>query len=119
MCHKKAESGDQFGKWVLQRELGRGAMGQVFFARDPEGRSSAVKVLVPGLTGNATAVTRFRREIDALGRLDHPNIVRLFDAGEQDHRLYFAMEYVDGPSLADRLDGRRDHTSDAHWHLTA
>jgi serine/threonine protein kinase len=78
-------------------------MGIVYRARQaPLGRLVALKVLPPGAASDAVAVARFRREIKALGRCDHPNVVRVLSAGFSGDRHYYAMELVDGCSL-DRI----------------
>src|SRR5215510_8779093 len=95
--------GSRLGCWRLERELGKGGMGAVYLARRegesaelPEG--AAVKVLATHLVGDAGARARFQREIEVLSKLRHPHIVRLLQAGEQDGRLFYAMEYVEGQS---------------------
>src|SRR6478672_6756323 len=90
-------AGDRLGPWVIGAEIGRGAMGSVWLARHAEsGATAAVKVLIPELARDELFVKRFRREIEALGQLDHPNIVRFLEAGEDAGRFYYAMEFVDG-----------------------
>jgi serine/threonine-protein kinase len=96
--------GARLGCWVLERELGRGGMGAVYLARREGGspelpERAAVKVLAPQLHSDSGFLARFQREIEVLGKLSHPNIVRLLEAGEQDGRQFYAMEYVEGPSL--------------------
>ncbi|RMF73754.1 MAG: serine/threonine protein kinase [Acidobacteria bacterium] len=93
-----------FGRFDVVRELGRGAFGRVFLARDPTlDRLVAVKVL-DGLDGLADAerreaVERFRREARAAAALTHPNIVTIYDVGEQDGTPFIAMEYIEGTTL--------------------
>jgi serine/threonine-protein kinase len=92
--------GSRLGKWVLDREIGRGGMGRVYLAHEePGGRRAAVKVLASALAQEAGFLERFQREIDALSQLEHPNIVRLYESGVQDGRYYYAMEYVEGENL--------------------
>jgi serine/threonine-protein kinase len=99
--------GARLGKWILDSELGRGGMGCVYLAHQADAGAdpprAAVKVLAAELTAHQGAVERFRREIDVLGRLDHPNIVRFYEAGEHRDRLYYVMEYVPGRDCADLL----------------
>jgi hypothetical protein len=95
--------GARLGSWILDRELGRGGMGCVYLARrDPAETDgpmqAAIKVLAPELAVDAGFLARFQREIDILRQLDHPNIVRFYESGQQDGRPYFVMEYVPGPS---------------------
>jgi hypothetical protein len=96
--------GARLGSWILERELGRGGMGCVYLAhRDPAEANgpnqAAIKVLAPELAVDSGFLARFQREIDILRQLDHPNIVRFRDSGQQNGRPYFIMEYVPGPSL--------------------
>ena len=91
----------------LVREIGRGAVGVVFEARAADGAVAAVKVLPPPpLLEEAEAHarrSRFLREARALSAVDHPNVVRIFDAGEGEGRLYLAMEFLDGENLRQLL----------------
>jgi eukaryotic-like serine/threonine-protein kinase len=93
------------GRYVIDREIGRGGMATVYLARDLKHDSSlvAVKVLLPEL-GFAVGPERFRREIDVASRFSHPNILALNDSGECDGQLYYVMPYVEGESLRSRLD---------------
>jgi serine/threonine protein kinase len=91
------------GRYVIQRELGRGGMATVYLAEDVKlHRLVALKVLHPDL-GAALGTERFLREIDIASRLTHPNILPLYDSGEADGRLFYAMPYVEGESLRERL----------------
>src|SRR5205823_10920647 len=86
------------GRFEVTLLLGRGGMGEVYLARDPLiDRPVAIKLLAAGREGDAGR--RLVREARAAGRLHHPNIVTLFDAGEHDGRPYIAMEYVSGETL--------------------
>ena len=90
--------------YEILKELGRGGMGVVFLARQPGlGRLTALKQLRSGKLASPEELMRFRREAEALARLDHPNIVRVYDSGEQDNIPYLALEYVPGTTLAERL----------------
>ena len=87
------------GRYEVLRLLGRGGMGEVHFARDPVlDRNVAVKLIARDVDDDA-ARKRLVREARAAGRLQHPNIVTIFDAGEHDGRSYIAMEYVPGETL--------------------
>jgi serine/threonine-protein kinase len=89
--------------YALERELGRGGMATVYLARDlRHERAVALKVLHPEL-GAALGSGRFQREIRVAARLSHPNILPLFDSGEAGGRLWYAMPYVQGESLRQRL----------------
>src|SRR5246127_2116679 len=97
------------GRYEISGELGRGAMGVVYQATDPViGRAVAVKTLLlseegTGLT-RAELLTKFQTEARAAGLLTHPNIVVVFDAGEEDGLFFITMELVEGKSLQNLLD---------------
>jgi serine/threonine-protein kinase len=89
-------------------ELGRGAMGVIYKARQQSlGRLVALKMINPDREDYAQSHARFRSEAEKLARLQHPNIVQIFEVGEQNGRPYFAMELVEGSSLAQKLAGAR------------
>jgi tetratricopeptide (TPR) repeat protein len=89
-------------RYKVLSELGRGGMGIVYKAHDTVlDRAVALKVLPEQLRENAQALQNFLREAKSAAKLNHPNIVTVFDAGEQDGRYYIAMEYVDGTTLKD------------------
>ena len=89
------------GRYELHRRLARGGMADVFLARDQLlGRPVAVKVLFPEYATDPTFVERFRREAQAAANLNHPNIVSIYDWGEELGTYYIVMEYVEGQSLA-------------------
>jgi eukaryotic-like serine/threonine-protein kinase len=93
--HDLQSSQARIGRYVVLEELGRGGMGQVFAAWDPQlNRRIALKVLLPGLQDE-----RLLTEAQALARLSHPNVVQVFDAGLHQGQVYIAMEFVEGPSL--------------------
>src|SRR6267143_5342320 len=85
-------------RYLIEKELGRGGIGAVYLARDKQlvSRAVVVKVLLEDSLDNAWIVNKFRHEIDALSRVDHPNIVGIFDTGEmEDGKPYIVMQYVD------------------------
>jgi eukaryotic-like serine/threonine-protein kinase len=91
------------GRYAIERELGRGGMATVYLARDLRHRRAvALKVMNPGLE-SALGAERFRREIAFTSRLQHPDILGVYDSGEADGRLWYVMPYVEGESLRDRL----------------
>ncbi|MCB9852573.1 MAG: SUMF1/EgtB/PvdO family nonheme iron enzyme [Phycisphaerales bacterium] len=92
----------------LIRLLGRGGMGDVYLAQDTTlKRPVAVKTIAPRLLNSEKAIGRFRHEAQAAARLDHPSIVRVFSYGEDAGTHYIAMSYVDGVTLAQRLESIR------------
>jgi len=96
------------GKYEVRREIGRGAMGIVYEGYDPLiKRVVALKTIRPDpLTGEtpAAVIARFRREAQAAGRLNHPNIVSIYDFGEDANVWYIAMEFVNGRELKDYFE---------------
>lgn len=90
-----------FGQYQLTRELGHGGMGVVYEgAHVSLKRRFAVKLLLSDRMDSGESVERFHREMEAIGQLDHPNIVRATDAGEIDGIPFLAMEFVDGVDLS-------------------
>jgi serine/threonine-protein kinase len=97
------------GGFQLEKKLGEGAMGAVYKAKQVNlDRHVALKVLPKRLARNQEFVARFQREARMVARLDHPNIVRGIDVGEQDGIHYLAMEFIEGESVGSILgrDGR-------------
>lgn len=102
----------QYGRYQIVSELGRGAMGMVYKAHDPQiDRMVALKVLREDRVVDQEFVRRFIAEAQAIGRLSHPNIVTVFDVGEDHGTIYIAMEFLEGRSL-DLLIGEKDFTSE-------
>ena len=95
------------GRYRLEQPLGHGGMASVFAGRDAElDRPVAVKLLAESLTGDESFRKRFVREARLAARLSHPNVVSVYDAGEDDGRPYIVMEYVEGENLAEVLSRR-------------
>jgi serine/threonine protein kinase len=91
------------GRYAIESELGRGGMATVYLARDlRHGRTVAIKLLQPEITTSLTA-ERFLREITITAKLQHPNILGLFDSGAEEGLCYYVMPHVEGESLRDRL----------------
>src|SRR5262245_26629804 len=89
----------RLGRYELAEKLGEGAMGLVFKARDTVlDRVVALKTL-PFEGASDEIQERFRREAEAIGRMDHPHVVKVFDLGETDGRLFMAMELLDGEDI--------------------
>jgi WD40 repeat protein/tRNA A-37 threonylcarbamoyl transferase component Bud32 len=94
---------EQFGRYRIIRQLGRGGMGSVFLAHDTE-LDRRVALKVPHIRADdAGAAERFSREARAAATIDHPNVCRIYDVGRIDDTPYLTMAYVDGPTLADEL----------------
>src|SRR5256714_3587627 len=106
---------EKVGRYEVISELGRGAMGVVYKALDPTiGRTVALKTMRVDVHGLETedVLRRFKNEARASGVLSHPNIVTIYDAGEQDGMVYIAMEYIEGTTLHSMLAERRVLTAD-------
>jgi len=92
-------------KYRLEVEIGRGGMGIVFGAtHQVTGRRFAIKWLLPQLSDTSDAHKRFIRESQVSGRVQHPNLVEVFDIGTQDGAWYLVMEWLDGEPLSDRVE---------------
>jgi serine/threonine-protein kinase len=92
------------GKFELLEELGRGGMGVVYKARQKDlGRLVALKVVLASQLAAQDVIERFHDEARAAAAVQHPNITALYDAGQVLGQPYIAMQYIDGPSLAQRL----------------
>lgn len=104
------EAGTMMGRrYALERLLGRGANGHVWLARDQLlGKSVALKALDPELARNRDTVRRFLREVALAHAVTHPHVVRIYDTGEEGGLPFFTMEYIQGQTLQERLDGDED-----------
>lgn len=99
------DAGTKLGPYEIVGPLGAGGMGEVYRARDTRlGRDVAIKVLPASFMADPTARQRFEHEAKTVSGLNHPNICVLYDVGHQDGIEYLVMEYVDGESLAQRLE---------------
>jgi serine/threonine protein kinase len=92
------------GRYIILDRIGSGSMGRVYKAHHQMmDRIVALKIIAPEIASNEKVVARFQREMRLVGRLDHPNVVRAFDADQINKVLYIVMEYVPGLSLGERL----------------
>lgn len=95
---------EKLGHYEIIEELGRGGMGRVLKAKDPQlDRLVAIKVLAENIENDPKLVSRFMREARSAARLNHPNITQIHFIGEDHGRHFFAMEFVKGFSLAERI----------------
>ena len=103
----RTDAPDLRHEWLyeIQSPLGAGGMGEVYRARDTRlDRAVAIKVIPTHLSDDPVRRQRFEREARAISALQHPNICTLYDVGHQDGTDYLVMEYLDGETLARRLD---------------
>jgi serine/threonine-protein kinase len=101
---------ERLGKYPITGVLGKGAMGVVYKAFDPViNRPVAIKTIHKALIGQdlsgSSTTARFKNEARAVGRMAHPNIVAIYEYGEDDNTAYIAMEYVEGRTLSQILGG--------------
>jgi eukaryotic-like serine/threonine-protein kinase len=98
-------SGTKLGPYEIQAPLGAGGMGEVYRARDPRlDRSVAIKILPAGFSSDADRLQRFQQEARVLSSLSHPNLLAIFDVGNQNGSHYLVSELLEGESLRERLN---------------
>jgi serine/threonine-protein kinase len=109
--------GDLCGKYRIQKLIGEGGMGEVWEAEDEYlGRAVALKVIRRGRAGVPAFSLGQKKEARMLAQIDHPNIVRVHDAGvTADGIVFIAMERIDGVSLAGLIDTLAPELSTARW----
>ena len=90
----------RIGRYQVLGYLADGGMAEIFLGREPGGGPVVIKRILPHLARQGNFVAMFIDEARVCARLTHPNIVQVFDFGEQDGELYMAMEYVDGTTGA-------------------
>ncbi len=106
---------ERIGPYQIERKIGAGGMGTVYYGQHVEtGQVAAVKVLPPSMAQEEGFVARFFREVEALKKLVNPHVVQLYDSGGDGDTYYYAMEYIDGDTLTGML--RRDRRID--WRRT-
>src|SRR5258708_26865990 len=99
---------ERLGKYEMISEIGRGAMGAVYKARDPFiGRLVALKTITSGLSAQANSLERFYQEARSAGALQHPHIVTIYELGHEDNTPFIAMEYIEGGSLDHLIEQRQ------------
>ena len=97
--------GDKLGPYEVVARIGAGGMGEVWRARDTRlGRDVAIKILTRTGSSDADRIRRFEVEMKAVGRLNHPNVLAVFDVGSHDGVPYLVSELLEGETLRDRLD---------------
>lgn len=103
----------RLGKYQIVAKIGQGAMGQVHKAHDPIlNRDVAIKTMASGVDSDDDLRRRFHREAQSAARLNHPNIITIYDFGEEQGQLYIAMELLDGRDLKDIIVKKRSLTLD-------
>ena len=104
--------GQRLGFYQILSLLGAGGMGEVYLAEDRRlGRKVALKVLPAFFTRNEERVQRFKQEARAASALNHPNVATIYEIGETDRTIYIAMEYVEGLTLAAKINERQLETA--------
>ena len=98
-------AGSRLGPYEILAAIGAGGMGEVYKARDTRlERPVAVKVLPEHLTSSEELRQRFEREAKTISQISHPHICALYDVGREGNRDYLVLEFLEGESLAARLD---------------
>lgn len=96
----------QIGKFQVLAELGRGGMGIVYKVKDPKsGQLAALKMIPPEALVRPDSALRFKREFRAMQRIEHPNVIRVFEAGTHESCPFFTMELIEGKDIKHWLDG--------------
>lgn len=96
---ESSPAGQFFGRYQIVRELGRGGMGVVYLAYDPQLKRQVALKIIASTSDQARARERFMREASVMARFDHPHIVKVFDVGEEQGYAFFTMEFIDGQGL--------------------
>src|SRR3954462_8862484 len=97
---------ESFSRYRILEKLGSGGMGEVYLAEDTRlGRKVALKLLAEELTQNRDRLSRFDQEAYAASALNHPNILTIYEMGDENGRHYIATEFIDGKTLRAHLSG--------------
>lgn len=100
----RLEPGDTFAGYLIEQKLGSGGMGAVYRVRHPALKKDfALKILLESVSDDPSFAERFRREMETVSQLDHPNIVSTVDGGSSDGQIWFAMNYVSGTDAQNAL----------------
>jgi len=109
----------KLGKYDVLDVVGRGGMGVVYKATDPGiGRLVAIKMMTVGYADDSELLKRFYREAQSAGKLQHPNIVTIYDLGDEDGNPYMVMEFLEGESLDSIIASRRFVSLEQKLHIT-
>ncbi|MBD3419548.1 MAG: protein kinase [Chitinivibrionales bacterium] len=99
---------ERIGKYKIEKVLGMGGMGVIYTAKqEPLNRTVALKVLQPMSGHSEEAKKRFEIEAQAVSRLEHQNIVQLYEYGQEESYTFFAMQFIDGENLSQRIHGKK------------
>jgi serine/threonine protein kinase len=99
-------TGTKLGRYEIRSQLGAGGMGEVYQARDPKiNRDVAIKVLPSAVSSDSERLRRFEQEVQATGKLNHPNILAVYDVETHDGAPYVVYELLEGETLRERLRG--------------
>ncbi len=94
-------------RYRVEEKIGGGGMAEVYRATDSVlGRTVAIKVLHPQFAKDPSFVARFKQEAHAAANLNHPNVVNIYDWGQQDDTYYIVMEYVEGKNLKEIINAQ-------------
>src|SRR5438552_14108578 len=97
-------TGTKLGRYEIRSQIGAGGMGEVYLAQDAKlDRKVALKVLPTELAANKDRMRRFEQEAQAAAALNHPNIAHIYEIGESEGTNFIAMEFVDGPTLREKI----------------
>lgn len=111
-------SGERLGPFTLLKLIGKGSMGAVYTAwQDGLSRQVAIKVLMKDRFDQLVTAERFLQEAETAANLEHPNIVTVYGQGERDDCIWFAMQFIEGPSVADWMRQRLRHPIPSKRHL--